>query len=201
MKHTEKLRKSIGNIDVYLLDQILKDRYSQNDKILDAGCGSGRNMHWFYKNRFTIYAVDKEIEQIEYLKLIYPDWSDQFSSASLEELPYRDDFFDHIICSAVLHFAVSTDHFKTMFSELLRVLKPSGSLFIRMTSDIGIENKGTHIGEGVYRLGDESYRFLLTKELLSLLMEEHQLSFLEPLKSTNVHDLRSISTLVLQKNA
>ncbi|WP_298317484.1 bifunctional 2-polyprenyl-6-hydroxyphenol methylase/3-demethylubiquinol 3-O-methyltransferase UbiG [uncultured Aquimarina sp.] len=200
MKHTEKLRKSIGNIDIYLLDQILKDRYSQNDKILDAGCGSGRNMYWFYKNRFTIYAVDKEIEQIEYLKLIYPDWSNQFSSASLEELTYPDDFFDHIICSAVLHFAMSTNHFKTMFSELLRVLKPSGSLFIRMTSDIGIENKGTHIGEGVYRLGDESDRFLLTKELLSLLMEEHQLSFLEPLKSTNVHDLRSMSTLVLQKN-
>ncbi len=134
------------------------------------------------------------------MELIYPDWSTKFSNAPLEQLPYNDIFFDHIICSAVLHFAKSTDHFKTMFSELIRVLKPSGTLFIRMTSDIGIEDKVTPIEDGVYRLGDESDRFLLTKELLFLIMQEHQLSFLEPLKSTNVHDLRSMSTLILQKN-
>ena len=198
--HTEKLRAALGNIDIYLLDQILKERYTQQDKILDAGCGGGRNIYWFYKNKFNVYAVDKETDHIKNMKLMYPDWSDQFKSASLEKLPYETDFFDHIICSAVLHFATSLHHFKTMFSELLRVLKPSGSLFIRMTSDIGVENKVSHIKEGVYRLGDESDRFLLTKELLSLIMHEHQLSFLEPLKSTNVHDLRSMSTLVLQKN-
>ena len=69
-----------------------------------------------------------------------------------------------------------------------------------MSSIIGIEEKIISIGNGIYQLGDESYRFLLTKELLSELMREHNLSFLEPLKSTNVNDLRSMSTLLLQKN-
>ncbi|SEL10045.1 Ubiquinone/menaquinone biosynthesis C-methylase UbiE [Aquimarina amphilecti] len=195
----QNLRSRLGNIDIYLLDQILKDRYSQNDKILDAGCGSGRNIHWFYENKFDIYAVDREIEQIAFIKSIYPNWSDKFSVSSLDKLKYENDFFDHIICSAVLHFASSTDHFNSMFSELIRVLKPSGTLFIRMTSDIGVKDKISHIHQGVYRLGDESDRFLLTQELLSSIMQNHGLSFLEPLKSTNVHDLRSMSTLVLQK--
>ncbi|WP_245591246.1 class I SAM-dependent methyltransferase [Aquimarina latercula] len=199
MMTIQNLRSGLGNIDIYLLDQILKDRYSQNDKILDAGCGNGRNIHWFYENKFNIYGLDRDVEQIEYVKSIYPDWSTKFDVSSLDTLKYQNDFFDHIICSAVLHFASSTDHFNSMFSELIRVLKPSGTLFIRMTSDIGVKDKISHIHKGVYRLGDESDRFLLTQELLSSIMHNHGLSFLEPLKSTNVHDLRSMSTVVLQK--
>jgi len=196
----EKLKVELGNIDIYVLDQILKERYSKNDKILDAGCGSGRNMHWFYKNNYNLYAIDRDVEQIEYIKHLYPEWLNKFSVASLSQLPYQNAFFDHIICSAVLHFASNTDHFKIIFAELMRVLKTSGTLFIRMTSTIGIEDKITHIKDGVYALGDESNRFLLTPDLLSEIMITHKLSFLEPLKSTNVSDLRSMSTVVLQKN-
>ena len=196
----KKLKERLGNIDIYLLDQIVKDRYSIHETILDAGCGSGRNMHWFYNNDFNVYAFDQEKDYIEHLKTIYPKWMDRLHIAELDKLPYQGAFFDHIICSAVLHFATSTAHFKAMFSELIRVLKPYGSLFIRMSSIIGIEEKIISIGNGIYQLGDESYRFLLTKELLSELMREHNLSFLEPLKSTNVNDLRSMSTLLLQKN-
>ena len=196
----QKLQTTLGNIDIYLLDQILKERYHKTDKILDAGCGSGRNLHWFYNNEYNLYAVDKEIESIDYIRSVYPKWSKKMEVCDLEQLKFKNDYFDHIICSAVLHFAHDLTQFEAMFSELIRVLKPFGTLFIRMTSDIGIEDKITPINDGVYLLGDESYRFLLTREILSNLMKKHSLSFLEPLKSTNVHDLRSMTTLVLQKN-
>ncbi|WP_299895692.1 bifunctional 2-polyprenyl-6-hydroxyphenol methylase/3-demethylubiquinol 3-O-methyltransferase UbiG [uncultured Aquimarina sp.] len=196
----QKLQTTLGNIDIYLLDQILKERYHKTDKILDAGCGSGRNLHWFYNNEYNLYAVDKEIESIDYIRSVYPKWSKKMDVCALEQLKFKNDYFDHIICSAVLHFAHDLTQFEAMFSELIRVLKPFGTLFIRMTSDIGIEDKITPINDGVYLLGDESYRFLLTREILSNLMKKHSLSFLEPLKSTNVHDLRSMTTLVLQKN-
>jgi len=196
----QKLQTTLGNIDIYLLDQILKERYHKTDKILDAGCGSGRNLHWFYNNEYNLYAVDKEIESIDYIRSVYPKWSKKMEVCDLEQLKFKNDYFDHIICSAVLHFAHDLTQFEAMFFELIRVLKPFGTLFIRMTSDIGIEDKITPINDGVYLLGDESYRFLLTREILSNLMKKHSLSFLEPLKSTNVHDLRSMTTLVLQKN-
>jgi hypothetical protein len=86
-----------------------------------------------------------------------------------------------------------------MISELVRVLKPKGSLFIRMTSDIGIEQSVELIGEGVYRIPDSSKRFLLTRALLQNIVQKHNLLFLEPLKTVNVNDLRCMSTLVLQK--
>jgi len=87
-----------------------------------------------------------------------------------------------------------------MLTEMARVLKTNGSLFIRMTSDIGIENNVKLISDGVYIIPDGSKRFLLTKTLLAECMQENNLSFLEPLKTVNVDDLRCMSTLVLQKN-
>lgn len=193
------LQEVIGNTDIYLIDQILKGRYQKEDMILDAGCGSGRNIRYFYENEYSVFAIDTDEEIIETLKKKYSKLADNFSVSRVEELPFITETFDHIICNAVLHFAVSETQLRKMFSELVRVLKKGGSLFIRMTSNIGIEGKAIHIQKGIYSLPDGTERFLLTRELLRDLMTVHQLSFIEPVKSTNVHDLRSMTTLVLGK--
>lgn len=193
------LTEIIGNTDIYLIDQILKGRYQEGDLIFDAGCGSGRNLHYFHQNGYTFHAVDTNEKRIENLQKKYPEFSTNFKVAALENIPFSDDMFNHILCNAVLHFAKSTAHFKTMFSELARVLKKGGSLFIRMTSDIGIEGKPTLLQDGVYFLPDQSERFLLTRNLLNEMLVKHELTLLEHVKSTNVNDLRSMTTLVLMK--
>ncbi|QHI36837.1 Ubiquinone/menaquinone biosynthesis C-methyltransferase UbiE [Kordia antarctica] len=193
------LTKILGNADIYLIDQIMKGRYQTNDIVLDAGCGSGRNLQYFHESGHIFYAIDTNAEHIEYLQKLYPKQAANFTVSSLENMSFLDNKFDHIICNAVLHFARSNAHFKQMFAELVRVLKKNGSLFIRMTSDIGVEGKATLLKDGVYFLPDETERFLLTRSLLYELMETHQLSFLELVKSTNVQDLRSMTTLVLRK--
>jgi ubiquinone/menaquinone biosynthesis C-methylase UbiE len=99
----------------------------------------------------------------------------------------------------VLHFAKNTSHFFEMMNEMVRVLKPGGSLFIRMTSDIGIENKVVPINKGVYLLPDGSNRFLLTRSLLDQLMQQYTLTMAEEFKTVNVNDIRCMSTLVLIK--
>ncbi|MBP8114768.1 MAG: class I SAM-dependent methyltransferase [Chitinophagaceae bacterium] len=197
----ESVFSQIGQTDIYLLDQIIKGRYNTTDKILDAGCGEGRNMHWFLQNGFEIYGTDINETAIAQLRSTNPNLPvERLQVAAVEKLPYTDNYFNHIISSAVLHFANSTQHFKAMLTEMARVLKTNGSLFIRMTSDIGIENNVKLISDGVYIIPDGSKRFLLTKTLLAECMQENNLSFLEPLKTVNVDDLRCMSTLVLQKN-
>src|SRR5690606_35388249 len=52
------LNKLLGNIDIYLLDQVLKGRFTREMKILDAGCGEGRNTVYFLKEGFQIFGVD-----------------------------------------------------------------------------------------------------------------------------------------------
>lgn len=190
----------VGATDIYLIDQIMKGRYQKGDRLLDAGCGWGRNLHWFLRNGFEMYAVDANAEAIAELKLAYPVVpANRFSIALVEKTDFDAAFFDGIISSAVLHFARSTAHFFSMMDEMYRVLKTGGTLFIRMTSDIGIENRVQPVSEGVYQLPDGSNRFLLTRLLLQQVISRYAFAFLEDFKTVNVNDLRCMSTLVLQK--
>lgn len=196
----QELRELIGNSDIYLIDQILKGRYLPHQKILDAGCGQGRNLPWFIKNDLPVYAVDRNEEAISSLRLRYPGISERFTVAALEKLPYANNFFDHIISSAVLHFSTSTDHFYDLLSEHVRILKSNGTLLIRMTSDISLEKRYLQpVGKGVYQIPDGSTRFLLTRELYVNLKLRFKLKEIEPIKTTNVNDIRAMTTIVLQK--
>jgi len=177
----------------------MKGRYKMNDTILDAGCGYGRNLHWFLRNNVVIYGVDQDANAIHDLQRRQSTIAERFRQSPVEKTPFEDDQFDHIISSAVLHFAKNTAHFRQMIAEMVRVLKPLGSLFIRMTSDIGIEDKVQLVGDGVYDIPDGSRRFLLTRTLLADIMRKNGLSFLEPLKTVNVNDVRCMSTLVLRR--
>ena len=197
----EKLKNDIGNIDIYLLDQILKERYKPNAIILDAGCGNGRNLKWFYNNSFSIYGVDANPSRIEAAKEKYPKIANQLSVQNLDVLSFRNDTFDHVVCSAVLHFAQNKSHFFNMISELVRVLKPGGSFFIRMTSIESIESFVKPItDDGVYLLPDKTNRFLLTDSTLGLIISTYNLNLLEPKKYVNVNNERCMCTLVFSKN-
>ncbi len=192
------LHEAIGETDIYLIDQIMKGRYQPRDTILDAGCGYGRNLHWFLQHDCNVYGVDQDTAAISSLRSRF---GEKFQQAALDNLPFDNNYFDHIICSAVLHFAKRTTHFHEMVAESTRVLKPNGSLFVRMTSDIGIEGRSRPIADGVYQIPDGSTRFLLTRTLLAETMHKNKLSFLEPFKTVNVNDLRCMSTLVLKKES
>ena len=200
----KELNTLLGNIDIYLLDQILKARFSSGYKILDSGCGEGRNLIYFLKNGFQVWGIDKNAAAIKMLKYVvksidstYPQ--DRFISSKVEDMPYVDHEFDAIISSAVLHFAESKSHFLSMFGELTRVIKPTGILFARMATDLGMEDQVKPIGDGKYLLPDESVRFLLSKQLLKETMDQFGFEFVEPLKAVIVDHQRCMSTLVLRK--
>ncbi len=194
-----EMQKLLGQTDIYLIDQILKGRYKSDDCILDAGCGSGRNLPWFIENSITIFGVDQDEVRIKELRTRYPALADELLVNDLKSMPLPEDYFSHIISSAVLHFAQDLYHFHSMFAEHIRVLHPQGSFFIRMTSDIGLPTMGQDLGEGVFRIPDGSTRFLLTRDLIRELMAVHNLTLLEPVKTTNVDDVRAMTTLMFQK--
>ncbi|MDQ2747598.1 MAG: class I SAM-dependent methyltransferase, partial [Acidobacteriota bacterium] len=118
-----------GDIDIYLFDQILKNRFTPTMSILDAGCGGGRNLVYFLREDFQVFAVDREIEAIEYVrylaKSLAPEISaENFQVSAIEKMPFADGKFDWVLSNAVLHFAEDEAQFNEMLSEMWRVLKP-----------------------------------------------------------------------------
>lgn len=201
--NVQQLNNELGNIDLYLLDQILKDRFPADAKILDAGCGEGRNLTYFLNNRYDVYGIDQNEDAIRMLHFIlgskYPQVSkSNFTVGSLSDLPYGEESFDYITCSAVLHFSSSHEHFWSMFDQLNHVLKKGGQLFIRMTSEFGLDNL-TIDKNGQADLKDGSIRYLLTQSSLDRVLNVYDYELIEPVKSVLVSDMRSMSTLILRK--
>jgi ubiquinone/menaquinone biosynthesis C-methylase UbiE len=195
MNYTET-QAILGKVDIYLIDQILKNRYAPDDSILDAGCGEGRNLKWFYANNYKISGIDTDIERLENAKLIYPKSAANFQVGDLDALPYGENEFNHVICSAVLHFSENEKHFFTMFSELVRVLKPQGTLLIRMGSNIGLDGNMPYLKESqTNRAGT----FFLTREHINKIRENYNIELIELVKTTNVEDKRAMTTLVIKK--
>ena len=197
-------RELFGDIDIYLFDQILKDRFDSEMSILDAGCGGGRNLVYFLRCGYQVFAIDENpqaIEQVRFFaKSLHPNLSSEnFRVSTVEKMPFEDETFDAVISSAVLHFAENEQHFTEMLAEMWRVLKPEGLFFARLASSIGIENQIESTGSGRYLLPDDSERFLVNEEILNILTEEFGGIWLEPLKTTNVQNLRCMTTWVLLK--
>ncbi|MEM7036518.1 MAG: class I SAM-dependent methyltransferase, partial [Bacteroidota bacterium] len=158
----------------------------------------GRNIHWLLHQGFDVTALDANPEAIEFLRTNYPKHPNRFHLSTLENFP-SDTSYDFIICNAVLHFARNHAHFDAMFDRLADLLAPEGYLFIRMTSEIGLEG---HLGpapNGVYDLPDGSIRYLLTRPKVDLLLQKHGLHLQGHVKTVLVERLRSMTTLVLRK--
>lgn len=200
------IRDTFGDIDIYLFDQIQKGRFSPEMTILDAGCGGGRNSFWFLKNSFDVFAVDIDPDAIaamcDLAKRLAPTLSDEnFRVASLESMPFADNSFDWVICNAVLHFAGDRGEFDVWFAEMWRVLKPGGTFFARLASSIGIEDRLIPTSNGRFMMPDGSERFIVDEKILREATATVSGRFLEPIKTTNVENLRCMTTWVIVKDA
>jgi SAM-dependent methyltransferase len=199
-----ELNRLLGNIDIYLLDQILKNRFSTAMKILDAGCGEGRNAVYFLNSGFQIFGIDQEELAIQYLRFVAKSVQSnydahRFQVGQLEEIPFHTGAFEAVICSAVLHFAKGEAHFWEMIQELSRVLKPGGILWFRMTTGFGgVLEQSEDLGEGKYLLPDGSERFVLQQKQLDKILELG-FQFLEAPKTVLVLGQREMGVFVLQK--
>jgi tellurite methyltransferase len=200
------VQQHFGDIDIYLFDQILKGRIAKGMKLLDAGCGNGRNIEYLMQTGVKVYGADLSEEAIKQvrkkLSTLAPNISpNNFVVTDLTQLPFEDNAFDVVICNAVLHFANNEEHFRAIFSEIWRVLAKGGMLFCRLSTTICMEGKLVQVSPHRYQMPHGATWFLATEKLIREITTQFNATYIEPLKTVLIEQERSMTTLVLRKQA
>ena len=198
-----------GQIDIYLFDQMLCGRIVPGMRILDAGCGGGRNLVYFLRmaieENYEIFGADADPNAIAAVRQLAASLAPAVPAANfhvepVETMSFPDALADLVISSAVLHFAGSDDHFEAMLNGTWRTLKPGGLFFCRLASSIGIETQVQKIDGRRCLLPDGSERYLVDEPLLNKHAQRLGGRLVDPLKTTVVQNQRSMSTWVMRKN-
>ena len=196
------VQEQFGQIDIYVFDQILRGNIAAGMRVLDAGCGYGRNLVHLLREGCEVFALDADAAGVEHVRKLsaaletgLPE--ENFRVGPIEEMPFPDGFADVVLCNSVLHFARDEGQFRAMLAELWRVVRPGGMLFCRLGSRIGMDFE--RVRANIFVVGDGSEWFLVDEEMLLELTDEMDAVLVDPLKTTIVQDYRCMTTWVLRK--
>jgi tellurite methyltransferase len=199
-----ELRARFGDIDIYLFDQLARGRFDARRRVLDAGCGGGRNLPYFLSRGFEVFAIDADPGAVTSVAALVARLAPGLPAANVrqgtvEQLPWPDASMDAVIASALLHFARDRAQFDAMIDDLWRVLAPGGLFFARLATSIGLETR-LAAPVGRVRLPDGSDRFVVDAATLLDLTTRLGGRLLDPLKTTNVQDQRCMTTWTMEKS-
>jgi tellurite methyltransferase len=201
----DDLRREFGNIDIYLFDQLLRGRITTGMRVLDAGCGAGRNLVYLLRQGFDISATDANANGVAETRALAAELApnlaaDRFRVEPVEAISFADASFDVVISSAVLHFARDEAHWWAMLREMWRVLTTGGLFFARLATTIGHESRVTPLGGRRFVMPDGDERFLVDEDFVMTAARRLGGTLIDPLKTSVVQDRRSMMTWVMRKH-
>lgn len=130
-KHPERVFRDLHK-DLPRFVKLLKRAGAKN--VLDLGCGTGKHTVALAKGGFRVFGFDL----VETAVKVVQDWlKKEWLGAELrvgdmyKKLPYKDNFFDGIISTKVLHHG-TLPQIKKLVKELERVMRPGGILMVEV---------------------------------------------------------------------
>ena len=198
------LPKLFGNIDIYVFDQLQRGNLVAGQRVLDLGCGGGRNLCYLMQAGFEVMGLDPDPRAIsatrEMASRLAPHLpTDAFRAETAEESTFADGCADVVICNAVLHFVRDHQQFDAVVDGAWRLLAPGGLFFARLASTIRIEGRVQDLGKGRFRRPDGAELYLVDTRRLLDTTDRLGGRLLDPIKTTNVQDLRCMTTWVVRK--
>ena len=174
-------------------------------EVLDAGCGNGDYTRLALQDGARVWAFDLSQEMVasteRRLAASGLD-AEELQVASVVEIPYPDDRFDVVLCFAVIDH-VPDEKRQDAVRELVRVLKPGGTLFINTPNRYAYTWRVGHwLMRKLGRFPEGKIRWLSPGELRALCVEADcqvgrslGLELLPPFSGIYTSDLQRITFL------
>jgi len=173
-------------VSEYWIDFFKLHKETSSDKrVLDLGCGGGRNLKMLLDLGYDVFACDLhkkmvDITREEYAKYVPgKDSKKKVVLCSMIKLPYEDNFFDIILSHGVYHNAVSEGEFIKALRESARVLKKDGYLCFNIFGSASIGKDLREAGSNLYLTKEgllmvllSSKNFLKETQKIGLILEK-----------------------------
>ena len=125
-KTYDKIAKDFNRTRYKVWNRVARflDNLEPNTRVLEVGCGNGKNM--LYRNDLQVYGIDISDEQV----LICKEKELNVEKSNMTKLSFNDSEFDSILCIATYHHLDNNEERAQALSEMYRVLKKNGRVMI-----------------------------------------------------------------------
>ena len=124
-KNAEKFTQETFGLDLSDIHSSFLKHVPTGGRILDAGCGSGRDSVAFKAAGYEVVAFDASPEMV---KIASKNLGQEILNLSFEDIAFREDFDGIWACASLLH--VKADDLVMVMSKLRVALKPGGVLYV-----------------------------------------------------------------------
>ncbi len=160
----------------------------ESGRILDAGCGWGRDVNYFLENGYDTTGIDRAPKPLEFGADKYKanNMGEKLHRMDVKNLGFQKNTFDGIWCNSVIHFYPPEKIHKPV-SELSRVLKKDGVLYINFKLTKGSPEPDIREEED----GSLVKRYLYPRQLIKEILEENNLKILKEESEINTEDFEN----------
>lgn len=149
---------------------IMKDKGVK--KILELGCGQGRDCLYFGSEGLDVTALDYSQTAINGLLERTKQTNTKINVHvydAKKPLPFAEDMFDAVYSHMFFSMGMKMEELQFVFGEARRVLKDNGLHFfsVRNRND-KFYGKGTRMNDGVYDINGFQIRFFTKQEIENL---------------------------------